>query len=200
MSGDVDSARTERLVQRARDGDASALDALFERAHAPLQALVRARLGERLRRFEESGDVVQSALGAALRDLPRFEYRGEGSFLRWLQAIVENKLRHRSRDQAREKRDPERVVSLDATAQPPIVAPDPTPSAVAQAHDLEQRYTAALAELPPRDREILLLHLEVGCSHGELAAALGVVSPEAVRKRIARALATLHRRIVPDGS
>jgi DNA-directed RNA polymerase specialized sigma24 family protein len=38
-----------------------------------------------------------------------------------------------------------------------------------------------------------MLHLNLGCSHGEIAEALALVSAEAVRKRIARALMKLQR-------
>ena len=58
---------------------------------------------------------------------------------------------------------------------------------------MEEGYHRALERLPESDREILLLNLELGCTHGEIARALGATSPDAVRKRIARALVRLER-------
>ena len=66
---------------------------------------------------------------------------------------------------------------------------------IAQSDEREANYRRALAQLPPRERELLVLHLELHCSHRAIAAALGVPSADAARKRIARALAQLESRL-----
>jgi len=185
----ADTPATSGLVRRAQTGDRTAFDALIRRCQDRLLRLVRTRLGPELRHVEESGDVLQSVLADAVRDLERFEYRGEGSFLRWLGALVEHKLRHHARDAGRAKRDREREVAFEGAA---LAAPEPRPSQVAAGRELQERYRLALERLDDADREVVLLHLELGCTHDEIAAALSIPSAEAVRKRIARALVRLE--------
>ena len=74
------------LVQRAQDGDAEALNDLFARYHQTMVQLAQKKLGARLRSKEEPVDLAQTTFREATRDLGRFEYRGEGSLLFWLQS------------------------------------------------------------------------------------------------------------------
>jgi RNA polymerase sigma-70 factor (ECF subfamily) len=136
---------------------------------------------------------VQTALAAAFRDLPRFENRGAGSFLRWLSTVVENKIRAHLRDLRRQCRDPARAQPLSSTVAGNQADADPSPSALAAGREMEDRYRAALEQLEEVDREVLLLHLELGWTHQEIADALELASAEAVRKRTTRALARLGR-------
>jgi RNA polymerase sigma factor (sigma-70 family) len=191
-----DPNQSADLLRAARAGDRASFDDLLRRSEDRLLRLVRARMGAVLRGFEESGDLVQSAMAEAVRGLPRFEYAGEGSFLRWLSTIVEHKIRHHLRDLQRQRRDPGR----HADAAPDAIAADATsPSEAAIGGELEASYTAALGSLPAADQEVLLLHLDLGCSHAEIAAAIGAPSPEAVRKRIARTLVRLEQAMREPG-
>jgi len=176
-------------------GGRSAFELLIRRSQPRLVRLVHARLGRTLRQNEDTADLVQSALLEAVRDLPRFEYRGKGSFLRWLSAIVAHKLRHHARDLGRRKRDPARAQPLpeESTAGGRVVrSSEPSPSDVAAGHELEDRYLAALARLPPLDRELVMMRVELHCSYAAIAAALSLGSADAVRKRLVRALARLE--------
>jgi RNA polymerase sigma-70 factor (ECF subfamily) len=189
------SDRSESLVRRAQQGDRGAFDALIRRSEDRLIALVRARMGTALRRHEESRDIVQSVLREAVADLPDFEYRGEGSFLAWLSTVVRHKVAHRARDLGRDKRDAARERPVESSDRAEVAARADGPLEVAIGHEAEQRYHAALASLPDPERELLLLYLELGCAYEEIAGALAIPSPDAVRKRIARALAKLNARM-----
>ena len=81
------------LLREARAGDSGAREELFGRLYPQLHEMVRRRMGQRLRRADESVDVVQSVITDALGELERFEPRGDGALLRWLTRIAENKLR-----------------------------------------------------------------------------------------------------------
>jgi RNA polymerase sigma-70 factor (ECF subfamily) len=179
------------LVARARAGDRDAFDDLLRRSEGRLLRMVRQRMGPLLRDNEASADLVQSVLRAAIGDLPRFQDRGPGSFHRWLTTLVEHKIAHRARDLQRECRDVRRREPGDA-AELPILDPAASPSDVAVGNETERRYLAALARLGPEDQELVALHVELGCTYGDIAKALGIVSAEAVRKRLARALARVH--------
>lgn len=190
-----ESEASGELVRRAQLGDRAAFDELIRRCEGRLLGLVRARLGAELREKEDSTDVVQSALAAAVRDLPRFEYRGQGSFLRWLTTIVEHKVRHHARAWRAQRRDAGRHQALSSSAASHLSAGDPSPSQEAAARETEDRYHEVLEQLEDVDRELLLLHLELGCTHDEIAEALSLPSAEAARRRVARALARLERRM-----
>jgi RNA polymerase sigma-70 factor (ECF subfamily) len=187
-NGDLEGSA--ELVRKAQSGDRDAFDALIRKYEHRLNRLVAARMGKELRSVEESGDMIQTALTEAVRALPSFEYRGEGSFLRWLGAIVENRVRHHVRALHRERRSPAVETDLGPGKDPG--ARDPSPSEHAIGLEFEDRYATALELLPPGDKEILLLHLEIGASHAEIGAALGLASADAARMRVARALARLH--------
>jgi RNA polymerase sigma factor (sigma-70 family) len=176
------------LLRAAQAGDRASFDELLRRSQPRLLRLVRARMGSVLRGIEDSADLAQSAMVEAVRALPRFQYTGPGSFLRWLSTIVESKIRHHVRDLQRQRRDPARLAAETPTD---IVAAAASPSEAAVAGELEQRYAAALKSLPPADQEVLLLHLDLGCSYEEIATATAAPSGEAVRKRIARGLVRL---------
>jgi RNA polymerase sigma-70 factor (ECF subfamily) len=188
-----DPTDEEHLLRRAQHGDPKAFDSLVQRSEQRIARMVRARMGKELRQSEDSADIVQTALAAAFRDLPAFESQGEGSFLRWLGTVVENKIRAHLRDLKRQCRDPARASTLSSSVAEQQAAPDPSPSAAAAGREMEDRYRVALEQLEPVDREVLLLHLELGWTHQEIADALEIASADAVRKRTARAVARLGR-------
>jgi len=195
-AGPDDPTSSGELVRAARAGDQESFEQLLRRSEERLLRLVRARMGKVLRGYEDSGDLLQSALVEAVRSLPRFDYAGEGSFLRWLSTIVEHKIRHHLRDLQRLRRDPARLGDEPPTG---VAGNATSPSQAAVAAEMEERYAAAMQRLPAAEQEVLLLHLDLGCTHAEIAGAIGAPSAEAVRKRIARALVRLERAMhAPD--
>jgi RNA polymerase sigma-70 factor (ECF subfamily) len=195
---DQSAQQSQELVRRAQAGDRAAFDALLSRNEARLARLVKKRMGSELRATEDSQDVIQSALAEAVRALPSFEYRGEGSFLRWLGTIVEHRVRNHVRALRREKRT--REAEARGVRPGELAAPDPSPSQNAIGLEFEARYAEALERAAPEDKELLLLHLELGASHGEIAAALGLASPDAARMRLGRALARLNGAMRAQGA
>ena len=65
---------TYTLIRQAQAGDTNALNLLYTRYGERIHAIVRLRLGPRLRRKLESCDIVQSALMASVRSLKEFRY------------------------------------------------------------------------------------------------------------------------------
>ena len=105
---------TSALVDRAQAGDADALNELFQRYHGTMVDLARRRLGPRLRQKEEADDLAQTTFREATRDFGRYEYRGEGSLLRWLVQILQNKIRDKAEYYSAGKRDISRERQPDA--------------------------------------------------------------------------------------
>ncbi|MFT5290401.1 MAG: RNA polymerase sigma-70 factor (subfamily 1) [Planctomycetota bacterium] len=106
-------AAASLLVDRAQNGDAESLNQLFERYHGILIETARRRLGPRLRMKEDADDLAQTTFREATRDFQRYEWRGEGSLLRWLIQILQNKIRDKAEYYSAGKRDMSRERSVE---------------------------------------------------------------------------------------
>jgi RNA polymerase sigma-70 factor (ECF subfamily) len=182
---------TIELLQRVQQGDLPAREALFARYRERVLAIARVRLSAGLRRHLESVDILQEALLEAVRGLERFEMRDESSLIRWLAVLVERRIAARARALRAVKRD-HAEASPDAEGrEPERSAPEPSPSDQAIAHEQGARVQAALAGLPERQRELILLRDYAGTSWEAIASELGLPSPDAARMLHARALVKL---------
>ncbi len=104
------------LVDRAQGGDSDALNELFGRYHDRMVRTAQRTLGAKLRTKEEPDDLAQTTFREAARDFQRYEYRGEGSLLRWLLMILRNKIRDKAEYYAAGKRDMMRERSVEEGA------------------------------------------------------------------------------------
>jgi RNA polymerase sigma factor (sigma-70 family) len=128
---------------------------------------------------------VQVTLTRALARIDRFESRGEGAFLAYLRQILLNLVRD---EIGRARTRPAHAELNDTFA-------DPGPSILERTVRREtlERYEAALAELSSEQREAVLMRLEFGYSHEQIARALGKPSANAARMTVARALLAVAR-------
>ena len=71
--------------------------------------------------------------------------------------------------------------------------PESTPQPLAQLVTLDTltAYERALADLDDEQREAVILRVELGMSHEEIAHVIGAPSPNAARMKVARALMRL---------
>lgn len=180
------------LLGRASRGDQEAVEALVEQHLAGLVTFVRARAGARLRAREETLDLALSACREVLVDLEAGRELDQAHFRHWLYLAAERKIADRGRYWARERRDPDQVVSISEAAPLAAAGRGPTPSGEAAAHEDWARAEEALAALPEEYREVILLTRVVGLSHAEAAERLGR-SEGATRMLLSRALARLAR-------
>ena len=187
---------TVELVRRAKEGDAAAREALFARYGGRVLAMVRARLGARLRGHLESGDILQDAMLEAMRGLERFEMHDESSLIRWLAQLVEHRITARASYHAASKRDAP-LVPLEAgsaaggPAVPELSSPQPGPASELELRETSDIVQSALAELPERQRELVLLRDYAGASWEDVAHAVSAPSAAAARMLHARALVKL---------
>jgi RNA polymerase sigma-70 factor (ECF subfamily) len=70
-------------------------------------------------------------------------------------------------------------------------ADQPSPLEAAIGRQAMERYDAALLQLKPEDRELVIAKLEMGYDYDELAAAFGRPSVAAARKAVQRAIVRL---------
>src|SRR5262249_21366187 len=154
----------ESLVRAAAQGDAGALNALFERHLPDLLAYVRVRSGPRLRALESSFDLVQSTCREVLQDFSSLQADDEVGFRRWLFTAAERKIRDRVRFHGRERREAARVGPLPSDR--PLTEADcllrayegiVSPSARAELREDWEAIEKALGKLPKEDREVIVL-------------------------------------------
>lgn len=176
---------TQTLVRRAVDGDREAADLLFARCAPAISRWAHGRLPRWARDIADTNDLVQDTLLQTLRNLPRFECRGEGALHAYLRQIVMNRIREELRRQARRPgKDP-----LDSGLQDDGASP--LEAAIGQ--EAVERYESALATLGADEREAIVARLELGLTHQEIAEALGKPSADAARMAVARAMVQLAR-------
>jgi RNA polymerase sigma-70 factor (ECF subfamily) len=160
------------LVRAAQRGSEEAVDELFTRHWGAAYRAALLVTGDRA----AAEDIAQEAFLAALRALPRFDLRRP---LRpWLHRIVVNRAIDWSRARAHR-----REVGADA-------APDPPGRVERDPRVLREDVAAALLELAPEQRAVIVLRYVLDFTPGEIAAALDLPRGT-VNSRLRRGLDTL---------
>jgi RNA polymerase sigma-70 factor (ECF subfamily) len=174
---------TADLLARVRAGDGAARERLVARYLPLLRRWAHGRLPPSARGLADTDDLVQVTLLRALDRVGEFEPRREGAFLSYLRSILLNAVRYEIR----------RSVRLPGGVPLGEDLPDPEPSPLEQAigRGLLDAYETALATLPEEQQEAVILRVEFGFTHEEIAAATGSPSANAARMRVSRALVRL---------
>ena len=193
----ADWEATTKLVGAAQAGDAAAREGLFQRYLPRVSRMVAARLGVPRDRLSADGeDLAQEALIKALGSLGRFELRSPGGFARWMETIVLNCVRQRSRKQ---QTGPERVLwqrygDIDLR-ESLFSSGGPTPSMLVKSREQNEQVEQALLDLPQTYRCALVDRFIGEMSYGELAERTGR-QEASCRKIVQRALTMLRERLV----
>lgn len=178
----LDEDAVLKLVDLARGGDRVARQRLYRQYVNRVFRTVRGTL----RSDAEAEDVTQDAMLTALTSLDRYSPRSGTRFVAWLTVIAVNTTRRRFR-----RRRPE----LTPTGELPDV-PDAANDLGDDIDGARQRAALlqALAELDPREREIVSLRYGAELNANEIAAQIGL-EPANVRKILERARVRLGERI-----
>jgi len=191
------SQESVRLLQRYRQGDAEAADALFHRYVDRLVGLARKRLSEKLAQRVDAEDVVQSVYRSFFVKAREGQYaiQRSGDLWRLLSAITVNKVLRQAQHHGQQKRDPNREQFPPAEADESrpyaeLFAADPSETdAVAVTDELDH----LMRELNPMQRQMLERRL-----HGESVAEIAESasrSEHTVRRFLAKTRETLERRL-----
>jgi RNA polymerase sigma-70 factor, ECF subfamily len=146
------------LVQRAKDGDTRALDALLAR-HRPTVERLALRI---LRDAEDADDATQEALAKVCVRLAQF--RGGAQFSTWLHRLAVNTCLD-----AVERRKSRMHEPLDDS-----VAAADDPARAANISELRRELCDAFAGVSQREAQVVLLKDALGYSFEEIAAAAGI--------------------------
>lgn len=176
-------------MQAYARGEAAAFDILYARHKGGVYRYLLRHCGNARIADELFQDVWMNAIRA------RAAYAPTAKFATWLYTLAH----HRSVDHWR-ARGPETVVSIDDD-DPAQDAPDALPDlrsnepdVRASNRELSARLQAALATLPPAQRDVFLLQHESGLSLAEIAELTGV-GAETVKSRLRYAIAKLRAEL-----
>jgi RNA polymerase sigma-70 factor (ECF subfamily) len=154
------------LVRRMAAGDESALGLLYDRWSPLLHSVARRILSDP----DDAEEVLEEAFWQAWRQAGRYE-EGRGGVSTWLTMMVRSRAldRVRARGRMREERwavlpEPSSADAFDAPA---------APDALTERSEERRMIEAAVARLPPEQRETVELAYFRGMSQSEIAAALG---------------------------
>jgi RNA polymerase sigma-70 factor (ECF subfamily) len=171
------------LLERAKAGDAAALETLLARYGTRLRQWAHRRLPHWARDLSDTDDLVQVTLLKTVRNLGGFSADTELGFQNYLRRAISNAIR----DEIRRTRTRPTIAALDPT----VASDDPSPLELAVGRGRLARYEAALAKLTVEERDVIVARLEFGFTHGELAAALGKGTPDAARKFCKKSISRL---------
>lgn len=195
----MEESQTEMWIAAARQGDRLALAKLLttyhphlrSRAAAGMDAATKARIGP--------DDVLQEVYLAVARRIREFEDRGPGSFLKWVHAILNNKLidaRRAAHCQARDAGREVRAQGADDDSHwnllDGLYAESGTPSRVVRREEALGALVTCLDGLSDAHRQVIQLRFLEGCPVGEVAARMGK-SDAAVVALSKRALEALRK-------
>lgn len=175
----------EELIRRVRAGDQAAAAELVQRYEPAIRRAVRFRLSDtRLRGLFDSMDICQSVLASFFvrAAAGQYELNQPDHLLRLLVAMARNKLAAQAQRQRRQRRDYRRVTAGSA-GQEQLAVAGPTPSRRVAVQELLQEVRRRLS---PQERQLMELRHH-GYDWEAIATQLNA-SPEALRKRLTRAL------------
>lgn len=176
------------LVDAARAGDRTALDDLVRETYGGTYTLAYRLTGNE----DDARDVVQDAYLRAYKGLRRF--RGDAQFTTWLYRITANcsanLLAKRAKHRTETLADDEPVIDL---------RPEIDPEQRLAASDDRDRIAAALAQLPWRLRQVIVLRDIYDLAHGAIAKELGITEA-AAKVRLHRARRRLRDLLAAEGT
>lgn len=166
-------------LAQAAQGEEAAFTRLVDRHLERLHRLAWRSLGN----AADAEDVAQDAMLRAFRQLPLWQ-PGQARFSSWLYRVTLNLCQ----DRLRQRREHLPIEEME------LVDPAPEPELALETRQRQHRLEDALAELPQRQREALLLCHYEGLSCADAAQAMET-TVEAIESLLARARRQLRQRL-----
>lgn len=153
--------------ERALIGQMPGNPAAFRRLYQHYFPRVFAYVAYRVETRQEAEDLTATVFLKAVESLPRFEYRGAGSFATWLFRIAHNEVQGFYRTLHRRE-----IVPLDDL--PEIESAEPLPDEALARKEQFAQLRQALSTLSPRRQEIITLRFFAGLKNQEIASVLAL--------------------------
>ena len=179
----VEPEDIEALVARAQEGSSEAFEQLVEAHQHEVYGLALRLVVDR----ELAADVSQEAFIRAWRALPKF--RGEAAFSTWLHRITVNVAWTLKKRKSRHAAQP-----LDESPELADVTRGSDPEHAGETIELRAKLSAALDDLNPALRSVVVLKDIYGWSHNEVSEALDI-TVTAAKVRLHRAHLKLREQL-----
>ena len=183
---------TMDLLAKIRQGDRASRERLIARYLPALQRWAHGRLPGYARGPDLTDDLVQDTLLRALTHLDEFEPHHPGAFLAYLRQILLNQVRDKIRKAQR--RPGAEPIEED------VVDMAPSPLELTIGREKLEAFERALAQLSPVEQEAVVLRIEMGFTHEQVAQAIGSPSANAARMLVARELVRVAAEMNGDGA
>jgi RNA polymerase sigma-70 factor, ECF subfamily len=199
---------TQQLLDQAKGGDASAVNALMDRHRNSIRQLVRMRLDKRIQNRIDVSDVVQDVLVEANRRLQIYLGDPVMPFHLWLRQIAKDRIidaHRRHRVSARRSVDREQSLAVPRGYDQSSINlagllgdPELTPAAAVMQAEMARRVEAAIGELDEKDCEIIVMRHYEHLTNQEIGQLLELSEP-AASMRYLRAIRRLKQVLQKDG-
>lgn len=182
----IDMMDEDKIVQRARRGDAAAFEQLVTAYRDRVYRLALRLCGNEA----DADEAAQDAFLAAWRGLPNF--RGESKFSTWLYQLVN----HAAIDLLRREKRQVAAGDIDEVDTPDTA---PSPHHMAERNEQRQAVREAVLALPEEQRQVVVLRFMEELSYEEIGAALHLPTGT-VKSRLNRAKAALREILSQKGN
>lgn len=181
VAREVEDAETHELVVRSQEGDEHAFAKLVDRYQHEVFSVAMRMVAD----TTHAEDVAQESFVRAWRALDGF--RHEAQFSTWLYRITVNTaITHKTR------RSRKATTNLEDAPEVIDRSTSSDPAAMGDNLSLHEELRNALAEIPPDQRQVVILKDVEGWSHREIADALDI-SVGATKVRLHRAHVRLRK-------
>jgi RNA polymerase sigma-70 factor (ECF subfamily) len=185
----ADLESTATLLERIRRGDEAAEELLLARHLPAMRRWATGRLPSYARHLADTDDIVQVTLIRTLRKVKDFKSEHRGAFFAYLRRALQNQIRDQLRAAGRRPKQ-------TLPAEP--VASEASPLEEAIGRERLEAYERGLQKLEERQREAVIMRVELGMTYEEIAEVIGSPSWNAARMLISRALVKLSREMHVD--
>ncbi len=199
-----DPAETQGLLKRARAGDHSAFEELFNRHRIRLRKAIAMRMDRRVAARADASDILQETYMEAFKRLPKYLHQDAMPFYLWLHWIAREKVlglhrRHLGADKRAIQREvPLMPVDSSAEFVSGIIGRGPSPSQELAKAELAERLRKALGQLDDDQRDLILWRHFEQLSARDTAQLLQI-SEAAASKRYIRAVERLRAILIGLG-
>jgi RNA polymerase sigma-70 factor (ECF subfamily) len=200
-----ESIDIQGFLERAREGDQSAIEELFKRYRGRLRKAIAMRIDRRLAARVDASDVLQETYLEAFRRLPKYLSQEEMPFYLWLHWIAREKVLALHR---RHLGAGKRAVTYEAPLLPAdtsatfvsavIAGREPSPSQALAKTELAERLRQAMGQLDDDERDLILWRHFEQLSARDMAQ-LMKISEAAASKRYIRAVERLRTILIGLG-
>jgi RNA polymerase sigma-70 factor, ECF subfamily len=189
---------TKLLLERVKNGDASAFEGLFKRHRAQLHKAIAMRMDRRVAARVDASDVIQETYMEAVKRLPSYLQQEEMPFYLWLLWIAREKVlglhrRHLGAAKRTVKHEvPLMPVDSSAELVSGLIGRLPSPSQEFAKAELAERLRQAMERLDDDDRDLIIWRHFEQLSTRDMAMLLNITAA-AANKRYLRAVEQLRK-------